>query len=145
MNETLEIALTEMVNGAVATAGTAQTFLKEEIPEVLNQVIAWHFLSAILLALTFTVFLVISLFTIKYAVTWFKRANANNTNEDSWENNPASVGEIMSTLLTVGAVMMVCASLIIIPVGVCKAVKIKVAPKVFLLEYIAHKVKPSTN
>jgi hypothetical protein len=136
MNETLQIALADILTKAVSTVETAGVFLKAEMPEVVRQLLAWKFaVSLIGFCLPYVAILI--------AGCVFARALKK-------PNIPCSYGgtkwgDAKGACLIVPCVftgIMLLASMCSCFEGPCLDwLQITVAPRIFLIEYASQLVK----
>lgn len=113
----LEEKLVEVIEQAQKAGAEAFLFTKEQAPDIINQLLIWQFWSGILVGLF--CFIILSLMATIYFIT-LKR------------NNYRTDGFIEFIFLMLGTLPAI--------VGVChigSAIKIYLAPKVYLLEYAA--------
>lgn len=128
MNDTLQNTVNQVLQGAISQATKGAEFLREQIPDILQQLLMWNLAKdGLLVALA-----MLSVF-IAYKAT-FKWADQSRSSYDNEWKLPkiasAIFGIIASGITTVFAV-----------IALFDAVKILVAPKVWLLEYAAELVR----
>ena len=152
MNETLQNALSQVINAAVANAEAAKGFILEQAPDVCQQLvkytIAEYCIRMIILFMLTAVATRISYIWVKYtfALNWEKLSWDNKTKIkcnlwDASENAGTAIG------IGISCVVSVLLNLALIINCFCyeDAVKAYVAPKVFLIEYAADLVKSQTR
>lgn len=126
MNEQANKALSELIANAAGGLNGAIEFSKQQIPEVVNQLLTWNLISS---ALTQVVCLaIIALYLLS-----FKRAAA--LSEDY--GNPYSIA---ATVFLPAGAGVACSALLIFCISF-DWLKILVAPKLYLLEYASHLIK----
>lgn len=117
----LEEKLVEVINQAQKAGAEAFLFTKEQAPDIINQLLIWNFWRGILVGLF--CFIILSLMAAVYVFD-LKR---NNYRTDGF-------GEFVFLMLGFFPTL----------VGICNigsAIKIYLAPKVYLLEYAANLIK----
>lgn len=125
MNEELQQALAEMITSSVAVAGDALAFTKEQLPEVVQQLLVWK------MTLSIVWFSIGLLFLIASVVLLYK-SNLMDSNIEYDDDINVGVAAISSVLVCIG-----------IPSVVCNLawLQIWLAPKVYLIEYAANLVR----
>ncbi|EBV1531753.1 hypothetical protein DNY80_22960 [Salmonella enterica subsp. enterica serovar Kentucky] len=133
MNDQLQKVLADIITRVTSGADAAIQFGKEQIPEVLKQLLIWNFTFSFLIWFSATAIIVgYVIWMLTKFRWWFKNQRSTTTEQD------AAV-----TILTViwGII-----TFIMIFVFWCNLdwLKIWVAPKLYLLEYAASLIKSST-
>jgi hypothetical protein len=122
MNDTLQNTVNEVLQGAISQATKGAEFLKEQIPDILQQLLAWKLAEASIKTAVGLVGIALTVWAGKHLWRWVRK-------EDSGYEP-----------------MMVFLGLPLVPSFILAsnffdAVKILVAPKVWLLEYAAELVR----
>lgn len=125
-NADLQKAIAEVINRSLNGLDTAASFVKDQLPDVVSQLLVW----TIAVNITHIIlWLILLLFT-----TWYGR----RLTKDGIKHFIPYKG---FTLRGIFHIFMVCALLITIPAMVIPAitetVKVIVAPKLFLVDYVA--------
>lgn len=133
MNDQLQKVLADIITRVTSGADAAIQFGKEQIPEVLKQLLIWNFTFSFLIWFSATAIIVGYIIWMLTKFRWWFKNQRNTTTEQD-----AAV-----TILTViwGII-----TFIMIFVFWCNLdwLKIWVAPKLYLLEYAASLIKSST-
>ncbi len=143
MNEELQKALTEILNGAMGAAGQAKDFLQAELPEVIQQLLLWKAVSGLIGG--FFALIAISGW-IWAAVKVFKAMPSEMGREQSnwaWQAY-SSFGPDMKAgpfIRLFGSGLLALVSAVFILPGFFVALQIWLAPKVYLIEYAASLAK----
>ena len=125
MNETLQKAVAVMIEKAISGIDTAANFLAAEIPDVIHQLLMWN--------LTYS-FLKASLcFAIVVAIVYFAYHGEKKLHAEG-DHGSKGLPTFVAAVLIVGPFCGLCSS-------VTEALKIWIAPKVWLIEYAAELVK----
>lgn len=125
MNETLQKAVAVMIEKAISGVDTATNFLAAEIPDVIHQLLMWNIVQNVLTAGLCLLFLLVG-GVVVYKIE--KAAIAAKDYLNRWFPT--------FTFFIIGI-----APLIIMLMSIAKALKIWIAPKVWLIEYAAELVK----
>lgn len=133
MNDQLQKVLADIITRVTSGADAAIQFGKEQIPEVLKQLLIWNFTFSFLIWFSATAIIIgYIIWMLTKFRWWFKNQRSTTTELDA-----------AITLLTViwGII-----TFIMIFVFWCNLdwLKIWVAPKLYLLEYAASLIKSST-
>ena len=133
MNEQLQKVLADIITRVTSGADAAIQFGKEQIPEVLKQLLIWNFTFSFLIWFSATAIIV------GYIVWMFTKFRW-------WFKNQRSTATEMDAAITVITVVWGIISFIMIFVFWCNLdwLKIWVAPKLYLLEYAASLIKSTT-
>jgi hypothetical protein len=123
MNEELQKKLVEIINGAQKVGKEAFIFTKEQVPDVIQQLLMWKFAQS----LTVIIF---SLIVFEFGRRVFFWASRAITKEKYG-------GEEYHFLGGFFAVVVMGASIVVIFSSTQNALQIWIAPKVYLLEYAA--------
>lgn len=123
MNEQLQQALSELIIKATTGIDTASEFILAELPDVIYQLLMWHGVRSLLIAIAcIVIFIIATVGNYKF----YKYASK----EDYWEQ-PYIFGNIFISMIYIPCV---CGFNI-------TWLKIWIAPKVWLIEYAANLVK----
>lgn len=114
-NETANLiaTMTEYLKGSVE-------FVKEQAPDVIQQLLAWKMAELWVLLILFATFTIVSPIAVRYC---WKRA-------DCYDNEGWIVGAVISAIGELFSIPLFIMSLL-------DLLKLYIAPKVFLLEYLA--------
>ena len=137
MNEELQNALVEFVAMITSAAQTAAEFGAEQLPEVIEQLLAWSFWSHAAWA-AFWVIASFVLATINFYVVKTRQKQVDNGGGFLWDRhgNPEGACILFWATILFGWIPFVCA----IDYSM-SALKIAIAPKVWLIEYAASLAK----
>ena len=133
MNEQLQKVLADIITRVTSGADAAIQFGKEQIPEVLKQLLIWNFTFSFLIWFSATAIIIgYIIWMLTKFKWWFKNQRTTTTEQDA--------------AVTVLTVIWGFISFIMIFVFWCNLdwLKIWVAPKLYLLEYAASLIKSST-
>ena len=133
MNDQLQKVLADIITRVTSGADAAIQFGKEQIPEVLKQLLIWNFTFSFLIWFSATAVIVgYIIWMLTKFKWWFKNQRTTTTKQDA--------AVIVLTVIW-GFI-----SFIMIFVFWCNLdwLKIWVAPKLYLLEYAASLIKSST-
>nr|DAX06431.1 MAG TPA: hypothetical protein [Caudoviricetes sp.] len=133
MNDQLQKVLADIITRVTSGADAAIQFGKEQIPEVLKQLLIWNFTFSFLIWFSATAIIV------GYIIWMFTKFRW-------WFKNQRSTTTEMDAAITVITVVWGIISFIMIFVFWCNLdwLKIWVAPKLYLLEYAASLIKSTT-
>lgn len=133
MNDQLQKVLADIITRVTSGADAAIQFGKEQIPEVLKQLLIWNFTFSFLIWFSATSIIVgYIIWMLTKFRWWFKNQRSTTTEQDA--------------AVTVLTVIWGIITFIMIFVFWCNLdwLKIWVAPKLYLLEYAASLIKSST-
>lgn len=133
MNDQLQKVLADIITRVTSGADAAIQFGKEQIPEVLKQLLIWNFTFSFLIWFSATAVIVgYIIWMLTKFRWWFKNQKSTTTEQDA---------AVITITVIWGFV-----SFIMIFVFWCNLdwLKIWVAPKLYLLEYAASLIKSST-
>lgn len=128
MNEQLQQTINEILQKAIAATGDGVEFLKGQIPDVLQQLLAWSLCRDYMLMLVFA--LLIAVFPV-----WFRLTPKY---DPDFTTIKTMSGSRICALMFGGFGSAICGIGFLF--ALFDAVQIHVAPKVWLLEYAAHLV-----
>lgn len=133
MNEQLQKVLADIITRVTSGADAAIQFGKEQIPEVLKQLLVWNFTFSFMVWLSATAIIVGYVIWMLTKFRWWFKNQRNTTTE-------------LDAAVIAIAVVWGFISLIMTFVFWCNLdwLKIWVAPKLYLLEYAASLIKSST-
>lgn len=133
MNEQLQKVLADIITRVTSGADAAIQFGKEQIPEVLKQLLIWNFTFSFLIWFSATAIIVgYIIWMLTKFKWWFKNQKTTTSEQDA--------------AVTAISVIWGIITFIMIFVFWCNLdwLKIWVAPKLYLLEYAASLIKSST-
>ena len=133
MNEQLQKVLADIITRVTSGADAAIQFGKEQIPEVLKQLLIWNFTFSFLIWFSATAIIVgYIIWMLTKFKWWFKNQRTTTSEQDA--------------AVTAISVIWGIITFIMIFVFWCNLdwLKIWVAPKLYLLEYAASLIKSST-
>lgn len=138
MNEQLQNTINVILQKAIDAATSGAEFIKGEIPDVVQQLLTWKLMEAILGACTTVVAITIFIFIMN---KWWKSCNEikQPTSYFSDDASAEQVAFVISSFFGLGG--SVIAFFVGFIANIMEAVKIFVAPKVWLIEYAAALVK----
>lgn len=125
MNETLQKAVAVMIEKAISGIDTATNFLAAEIPDVIHQLLMWNLVKSVLI-----VGLCFSFLLISGAVAYKTEKSAKAAKDYLTTGFPTFIFSIFGI-----------GPLVIMLLSLFEALKIWIAPKVWLIEYAAELVK----
>ncbi len=134
MNEELQIAIVELINKSVEATGKATDFVLAETPEFVQQLLYWHMVRATCLMIFFGV--LISYFLVKI-LSAYKKADSD---DPGWTRDNYGFSDRMMSLVILGGGFSIVLSIVFIK-QLLLAMKIWIAPKVYLVEYAASLIK----
>jgi Kef-type K+ transport system membrane component KefB len=117
----LESALADFVMSLTNTAGQAKDFVVSQAPEFVKQLLAWAFYSDLFWAIIFAILTIL-------LGRWAFRASPKRSENDDW------VATVILTVFTIVFGLVVFGFL-------SEAIKITIAPQVYLLEYAKSMIK----
>ena len=133
MNEQLQKVLADIITRVTSGADAAIQFGKEQIPEVLKQLLVWNF------TLSFMIWFFATSIIVGYVIWlltkfrwWFKNKRTTTIEQDGLYDTITTIWGIISFIM------------IIVFWYNLDWLKICVAPKLYLLEYAASPIKSST-
>ncbi|EFR8087461.1 hypothetical protein H0088_004104 [Salmonella enterica] len=133
MNDQLQKVLADIITRVTSGADAAIQFGKEQIPEVLKQLLIWNFTFSFLIWFSATAIIVgYVIWMLTKFRWWFKNQRSTTSEQDA--------------AVTVVTVIWGIITFIMMFVFWCNLdwLKIWVAPKLYLLEYAASLIKSST-
>ncbi|QSJ04001.1 hypothetical protein KNV79_gp25 [Salmonella phage vB_SalP_TR2] len=133
MNDQLQKVLADIITRVTSGADAAIQFGKEQIPEVLKQLLIWNFTFSFLIWFSATAIIVgYIIWMLTKFRWWFKNQRSTTTEQDA---------AVIALTVIWGII-----TFIMIFVFWCNLdwLKIWVAPKLYLLEYAASLIKSST-
>ena len=121
INKELAKELLELIKGAKEVAGTVKDFTIEQAPDVIQQLILFHRINELFFAAVGPIMLVVS---YKLIVVSLRRLD--NGGDDAW------LCGLFSGVIGIiaGPAMFFC--------NISAAIKVWIAPKVFLIEYLSN-------
>ena len=150
MNDQLQKVLADIIARVTSGADAVVEFSKQQLPEVLQQLLVWHFISNLLSFIIPLVLLIVCLtVSVRFWVKVPKQESRDKDDRCPWIDDeyrdkahmlyfkywlPGYVLPVMSFIL---GIITVCNSNLI-------WLKIVLAPKLYLLEYAASLIKSST-
>ncbi len=143
MNEELQQALADLVNKSVEMGGNAIAFTKEQLPEVIQQLLIWKLAAN---AIVLVIAIILLLLACKLARYIFKSKPADGGDDTlfwtgrSWRAGEMEFSEV-SIICTIASVFVVPGGVIAALVAGSQALQIWLAPKVYLIEYAASLAK----
>lgn len=127
----------EITDKILEYLSNAESFVKDQVPDFINQYLTWCFYSNVFfIILGFTLFL-IPLFV--YLVNESK--NKGKTREYNRYGNPENFPTIVSAIFLILSIFAFGVFFIMATVNTYDLIKIKVAPKVYLVDKFVEKVK----
>lgn len=134
VNNNLQDALATLINKTVTGADAATSFLQQQVPDVIHQLLVWKMVEA-----GVTIASLLLLFIAAFVVfwKWYKYANARKE-ECSWDVS-ALVAWGVSLTFSIGVLGI--PAVIVIVSSATTALQIWIAPKVWLIEYAAKLLK----
>lgn len=124
----LDDTVNQILQDAVAKAAQGAEFLKDQVPDLVQQLLHWKLAESLLSALFIGLGIIAFLLIAKFI--WRKAGE-----------EPGSDWYFGATMFTVLGGFASCVSLIFLAGCLLESVEILVAPKVWLLEYAAHLVR----
>ena len=137
VNNNLQDALAKIITTTTTGVEKSVDFLKAEIPDVIHQLLMWKMLEAALCIGMVIFFTICAGVIFKWFVSkskWWEE----NKRTDPFQDNDWFGGAICSGVIFGCVILLSC---FVIPQNVATIAKIKVAPKVYLIEYAADLLK----
>lgn len=133
MNDQLQKVLADIITRVTSGADAAIQFGKEQIPEVLKQLLIWNFTFSFLIWFSATAIIIGYIIWMLTKFRW-------------WFKNQRSTTTELDAAITAVTIIWGIITFIMIFVFWCNLdwLKIWVAPKLYLLEYAASLIKSST-
>lgn len=136
MNETFKQAVNEILLSTIESVSQAKDFVLAELPDVVQQLLMWKMVESIFYSTISISLTVISVFYWRWVI---KSRNADWTRERGNKNEPSD--SYMAAVIVGGIVT----ALVVAPIVLINFnldwVQILVAPKIYLIEYVAELVK----
>ena len=139
---TLDQALVNIINKTTAGIDSATTFLSEQIPDVVQQLLLWHFTYNLVLFISGVVLLIVTgVVLYKYGgkgreLTQEERRYSKYVSTITHDEDGNAGPQLLATGFVTFAILMVSSTLINLT-----WLKIWLAPKIFLIEYTATLIK----
>lgn len=123
MDQQLQKALADLLNGSIAALKQGAIFMQEQLPDVIRQLLIWKATQSGIWFAAFLALLVLSIWAIRRFWAWMKAEGAEE------------LVAVVTVPLFAGAVAVV--------EMICNLdwLQIIIAPKVYLIEYAAHVLK----
>ena len=137
MNEQTQAVIAEILMKALKAVEQGAEFLAGEIPEIVEQLLIWHFVSSILTAISGVILLGSIIYFIRKQVAWWDQdvdCKYRIGKEKRYQSSS-------SPLLFANIFLIFPISYSISYISNTTWIKIWVAPKLFLLEYAASIIK----
>lgn len=125
MNEELQKKLVELINGAQKAGTEAFLFTKEQVPDVIQQLLRWKFAEALSVAAFCLALITLCFWVARWA----------------WEAEGKSYMDEGHAFCFMLSLLTSLISIIFLWVNALTALQIYIAPKVYLLEYAATLIK----
>lgn len=132
IQNTLENALISSIEGIKKTGTELVDALYQQAPEVIEQLLLWHGVESFILFLASLLILSVPFIFYKLAVAAYKKFNVQEMHDEAFYWVPTIIIGFMSILVSI---------LLFTELMNLKWLKIWLAPKVYLLEYLATLVK----
>jgi hypothetical protein len=132
----LDKSLSTLINGATEKGAALVDFLYAQAPEVINQMLLWHGIESFVFCIGGLFLIVVSPFIIAKVIWFYKNIFEKHIDKD-WNEHPGFL--IPSWVF--GASMFLVSQINGWGLINLRWLKIWIAPKVYLLEYIAQMVK----
>lgn len=125
MNENLQQAMAEIIQASLSAVETAKNFLSEQIPDVIQQLLLWHF-TASLIYFVCGILMLVTVVVANYKA--FKYMKADDDDNALLIMMLSAGGGAVLAVLGFAALNL-------------KWLQIWIAPKIFLIEYAARMFK----
>lgn len=139
MNEQLQQALTKVIEKANGSIDASISFLSDQLPDVVHQLLTWGLLSSALTCVVCILLVIASCVALKKASDGVKESKQNK--EDNWAYQHYSSGggsvEGSVIVIIILSIVLCSISLIVFTGSLFDALKIVFAPKIWLIEYAA--------
>jgi len=129
MNDQLQQALATILNNTINAVQAGVSFLSEQLPDVIRQLLLWH---AVRSGVFFTLYLVLSIVCAVLGYKGIKKA----LSDDSSDGDTDFIIFLCGGISLVGSVIFMC-----LVFHTIEWLQIIVAPKLYLIEYAASLVK----
>lgn len=126
--QTLDSALAQMITESVKATGDALAWAKGQIPDLINQLLVWHFVSSLLIQMICVAYFV------AYGAGIYQICKPGTAMRKSWDDVGAAFGFVLFGFIAFVLVGIVFATSF-------DWLKIWIAPKLYLVEYAAGLVK----
>ena len=139
MNEQLQQALVKLIEKANSGVDSSISFLSNQLPDVVTQLLTWGLLSSVLHCVFFVLLIAASCFAINKSNSAVKESKQSK--EDNWAYCHYSLGggyvEAPFIIIVIVSIIICSISIISFAANIFEAAKIMVAPKIWLIEYAA--------
>ena len=134
---TLEQNISDLVLWIKTTATATQGFVTEQTPLYIKEYLSWYFWEAMFYVSSCAVLLCVTLSVAVWSSKKYSKLKAEEIKKDIRYNGDSENFQIAMTIA------LVVSGLLLIPLSINahNALKVKVAPRVVLVEEIAHKLK----
>ena len=130
MNEEMQSALVKFINQSLDVFNQGVGFMSEQIPDVVQQLLAWKFTSSLLGFIFFCLCCLIWAYANYRQIKWWGGKNEYGKTRITSDFGPFVIFNVLQALF-----------ITLIPNNLFDWLKIWIAPKVWLIEYAASLVK----
>lgn len=131
--EDLKIPLNKLLNKMLGYISNVEDFMSENVPDFIKQVIQFELYDSIFTLLCFVFLVVLSIILAVKSLKYFNKKLANEEGGDG--------DTVFSFILMLAFICSACISCYNIYCQTSHIIKLVVAPKLFVVEYIADKIK----
>lgn len=128
VNNNLQTALANLIQSTIDGAKQAGQFLKEQIPDVIRQLLMWKMTEAIIMSIVCLIVLIVSLLLLKKCIRELKVVG----------NDDIMIAYIFGCIASAAGIILGCSFLV---VNLKTAIMIGVAPKIYLIQYSVDLIK----
>ena len=129
--QNLDAAVAELINKSVATLGEAKDFVVAQLPDVIQQLLAWRMTVALFYGVIFAALAIASAYLLVRACKAIYR---------SFEDDEETLAAILTPLILFGSAPWVTFALLSLS-RILTALQIWVAPKVYIIEHAKELLK----
>lgn len=133
MNPDLQDAVATVINRSLSGLDTATTFVKEQLPDIIRQLLTWTLAVNVAYIAMWFILLIVTL------ITWRRMSKKGIPH---WKNEHPTVAGALHIVMGVATLLILI--LVVIP-STTQAIKVVVAPKLFLIDYVTDLAKSSSS
>ena len=139
MNEQLQQALVKLIEKANSGVDASISFLSDQLPDVVHQLLTWGLLSSALTCVVCILLVIASCVALKKAGDGVKESKQSKKDNWAYQNYSWGCGTVEEPVIVIITLSIVfCSiSLIVFTGSLFDALKIVFAPKIWLIEYAA--------
>lgn len=126
--------MNELINKALEYINSTEVFLRDQLPDFIQQYLTWCLAESIF-------YIVISLIPVivcGISLLFISKKYGNKIDYDAYNTNSVIISHLVNCIMLVVFLIVSC---VVIPINSKNILKIKVAPKVFLVEKLGELIK----